>query len=283
MQGPKYTIAEAGAEQKQDVQYKEPLPIGSAVSLVLRPVPPREDGSGPPLASYGLPFEKGENELPKDKKKQKGDWLKVRMMDPPAGAVEGSSPLQGYVPLASVECPGLLLNYDYLAVKLLGDNPYPDDKKARAICDKILGQRFLTRVSRVAYPLLEVNGPVENTDAFRNGLQRSFHGAPARRGQPDSTGVIGALRLLEQHLGTGTGFACGDTPCIADLSVVPPLLLLNVVGGVALLSPMVQKYVQNFEEYFGEAYLKMKAPVEAWVERHKPRVAELGITLTPSA
>ncbi len=281
-QGPKYTSAEPHGEQTQDVQYKEPLEVGSEVALVLRPVPPPAEGSAPPLTSYGLPFERDQQEFVKDKKGE--EWIKVSMKEPPATAVEGSQPLQGFVPLTAVECPGLLLNYDYLAAKLLGaESAYPGDKQARAICDKLLGQRFLTRVSRVAYPLLEVNGPVENTEAFRNGLQRAFLGAPARRGQPDSTGVAGALRMLEEYLGTGTRFACGDAPCIADLSVVPPLLLLNVVGGAELLSPEVQKYVQNFEDNFGSDYLQMKAPVEAWVERHKARVAELGITLSPTA
>ena len=96
-------------------------------------------------------------------------------------------------------------------------------------------------------------------------------------------GVAGTLRMLEDYLRTGTTFACGDTPCIADLSVVPPLLLLNVVGGTELLSPELQQYVQDFEDHFGSNYLAMKAPVQAWVERHKARVAELGICLAASA
>ena len=96
-------------------------------------------------------------------------------------------------------------------------------------------------------------------------------------------GVVGTLRMLEEYLSTGTAFACGDTPCIADLSVVPPLLLLNVVGGAELLSPELRQYVADFEDHFGPKYLAMKAPVEAWVEGHKARAAELGISLGASA
>ena len=191
LQGPKYSSVEPGGEQQQDVQYKEPLEVGSAVMLVLRPVSaPPARGSEAPLATYGLPFEKGHTEFEKDKK---GDeWIKVSMMVAPADAVEGSPPLEGFVPLASVECPGLLLNYDFLAVKLLGaDAAYPAEPKARAICDKILAQRFLTKIARVAYPLLEpfTNGPVENTDALRSALQRAYHGASAqgKRAGPNST------------------------------------------------------------------------------------------------
>ncbi len=283
-QGPKYTSVDPSGNPNPNEQYKELLEVGSQVALVLRPISPPDGGSTPPLTSYGLPFESDQEDFLKDKKGE--EWIKVSMKEPPAGSVEGSRPLQGFVPLAAVQCPGLLLNYDYLAAKLLGrDSAYPGDPKARAICDKLLAQRFLTRVARVAYPLLEVNGPLtnENTEAFRTGLQRAFLGAPARRGQPDSTGVEGTLRMLEEYLRTRTPFACGDAPCIADLSLVPPLLLLNVVGGAELLSPEVQKYVQNFEDYFGSDYLQMKAPVESWVEGHKARVAELGIILRPSA
>eukprot|EP01051_Picozoa_sp_SAG22_P012683 SAG22_NODE_1341_length_4687_cov_1.078030_2_plen_259_part_00 len=257
------------------------LEVGSEVALVLCPIPPPAGGSTPPLTTYGLPFESGQQDFLKDKKGE--EWIKVSMKEPPADSAEGSRPLQGFVPLAAVQCPGLLLNYDYLAAKLLGcdsEQAYPGDPTARQICDELLAQRFLTRVSRVAYPLLQTN---ENTEALRSGLQRAFFGTPQRRGQPDRTGVECTLRMLEKYLSTGTQFACGDAPCIADLSVVPPLLLLNVVGGAELLSPEVQKYVQNFEEYFGSDYLQMKGPVESWVESHKARVAELGITLRPSA
>ena len=184
-QGPKYTSAGPGGEQQQDVQYKEPLDVGSAVMLVLRPVPPppaAAGGSAAPLATYGLPFEEECTEFEKDKKG--AAWIKVSMMGAPVGAVEGSPPLEGFLPLASVECPGLLLNYDYLAAELLGGSApaYPAEPKARAICDRLLAQRFLTKISRVAYPLLGVDGPppVENTDAFRSALQRAYHGAPAR-------------------------------------------------------------------------------------------------------
>ena len=191
--------------------------------------------------------------------------------------------MQGFVPLSSVECPGLLLNYDYLALELLGVDPvYPSEKNSRATCDKILAQRFLTRVSRIAYPLLEVHGRLaaENADEVRVRVQRAYHGTPGKRGRPDSsTGVTGTLRMLEELLETGKPFACGEKPCIADLSVVPPLLLLNVAGCAELLSPSICKYVQRFEDFFGSKYQEMKAPVEAWVDMHKPRVEELGITV----
>lgn len=241
------------------------------------PLPP------PPAAGvqgHGVP------QIVEDEKQ--GKWVAVKMMKPPADAVPGSPRLEGWLRLSDVICPGLLLSYDYLAYDLLREelqdkdndveNAYPTNRRALAQCNKLLGERFLSRVSKVAYPLLGIN---EYTDEMRDRLRDAFAGTPARRGQPDSRGVAGALLTLEEHLRSGTRFACCEKPCIADLSVVPPLLLLNVIG--AELSPAIQQYVRRFEDHFGAKYKEIKEPVEQWVERHRARVAELGISLTRSA
>ena len=265
--GPKYPGAD-GAE----AQFKDPLEVGAALELVFKPV-----AAATELPGHGLP------QLSKDKKGE--DWINVQMPAPDA-APAGTKPLQGWVPKAAVDCPGLALNYDHLAVELMGgaEAATPTDKGARTKCDKLVGLRFLNTVSKVAYPLLEVGGPVECTDALKAQLARSYKGPPARRGGLSNAGVAGALQTLEaKYLSAGTRFACGDEPCIADLSVVPSLLLLSVVDEFVQLSPAVQTYVRNFEEHFKEKWPAIKAPVEEWVGKHRPRVAGLGLALGPSA
>jgi hypothetical protein len=121
---------------------------------------------------------------------------------------------------------------------------------------------------------------VEWSEPRKAQVKRSFAGAPGggKRKSDASSGVVGALRTLEEkYLRAGTKFACGDAPCIADLSVVPPLLLLNVAGVV--LPPAVAAYVSNFEAHFGEKYAAIQAPLKAWVESKKEAAMALGLGL----
>ena len=252
-----------GMDGSNEVQFKDVLEVGLSLPLVMTSV-------AAALPGHGVP------EQAKDKKEEL--WIKVQM-EAPDDAVAGSPALEGWVPIAAVDCPGLALNYDYLVQEMLAaDGGFPADKAARAKCDALLGLRMLTKVSSVAYPLLEVGGAVNWSEPRKAQVRRAFDGPPGKRKGDGSAGVVGALRTLEEkYLRAGTKFACGDAPCIADLSVVPPLLLLNVAGVV--LPPAVAAYVGNFEAFFGEKYAEIKAPLEALVESKKEGAMALGLDL----
>jgi hypothetical protein len=264
--GPKYVSANGSSE----VQFKDVLDVGVSLPLVMTPVPAAPDI----LQGHGVP------ERAKDKKDDV--WIRVQM-PAPADAVAGSRPLEGWVPVAAVDCPGLALSYDYLAQELLeAGSAIPAEKAGKAKCHALLGLRMLTKISSVTYPLLEVGGTVDWNEPRKAQVVRAFTGAgPSggkRKGGSGASGVVGALRTLEEkYLRAGTKFACGDAPCIADLSVVPPLLLLNVAGVV--LSPAVASYVANFEAHFGEKYAELKAPLDAWVESKKESALAVGLDL----
>ena len=92
------------------------------------------------------------------------------------------------------------------------------------------------------------------------GIARAYNGGPAQRKGPPR-GLRAALTRLEDKFlpAEGEGFLCGAEPCIADLSVAPPLMLLGVAG--LPLSEPVQAYVARCEAFFGEKYGAPPSPL----------------------
>ena len=138
--GPKYPGAD-GAE----VQFKDPLEVGAALELVFKPV-----AAATELPGHGLP------QLSKDKKGE--DWINVQMPAPDA-APAGTKPLQGWVPKAAVDCPGLALNYDHLAVELMGGA-----EAAQRLVDRCIAVSPATRPPcNVANPCEMIQGEIDRS------------------------------------------------------------------------------------------------------------------------
>ena len=141
----KYTTAE-----NQEVKFESLLGEGTEVVLVRKKGAARE--GVPP--SHGVPsIEPG----------KKGElWVQVELCPAsrPADALAGSKPIAGWVPRDSLRLPSLALNYEYLASELLEEpKRYPAAGSSQcARCNKILAERFLGHVAKVAYPLLGVGG-----------------------------------------------------------------------------------------------------------------------------
>ena len=111
-------------------------------------------------AREGVPPSHG---VPSIEPGKKGElWVQVELCPAsrPADALAGSKPIAGWVPRDSLRLPSLALNYEYLASELLEEpKRYPATGSSQcARCNKILAERFLGHVAKVAYPLLGVGG-----------------------------------------------------------------------------------------------------------------------------